>query len=196
MKQSLSSSVAPSGSSLSPRLLVSYPARADSPSERKKVFTFMKLIPKYQTGKDILPIDWRPRYELDSKYNLGSKSYDKKQGKYRFSRNYLNPGYKNNINPSVARKEASATKSDGCRYQLSFIGATLASVVPVTNNVRVSSILLVDERHTLADSLLIERNQFMMALRQRLLQAFYHTFQCNHRAHLQERAEHNHIVRF
>lgn len=119
-----------------------------------------------------------------------------KQGKYRVSRNYLNPGYKNNINPSVARKEASATKSDGCRYQLSFIGATPASVVPVTNNVRVSSILLVDERHTLADSLLIERNQFMMALRQRLLQAFYHTFQCNHRAHLQERAEHNHIVRF
>lgn len=77
MKQSLSSSVALSGSSLSPRLLVSYPARADSPSERKKVFTFMKLIPKYQTGKDILPIDWRPRFELDSKYNLGSKSYDK-----------------------------------------------------------------------------------------------------------------------
>ena len=37
----------------------------------------MKLIPKYQTGKDILPIDWRPRFELDSKYNLGSKSYDK-----------------------------------------------------------------------------------------------------------------------
>ena len=37
----------------------------------------MKLIPKYQTGKDILPIDWRPRSELDSKYNLGSKSYDK-----------------------------------------------------------------------------------------------------------------------
>lgn len=119
-----------------------------------------------------------------------------KQGKYRVSRNYLNPGYKNNINPSVARKEASTTKSDGCRYQLSFIGATPASVVPVTNNVRVSSILLVDERHTLADSLLIERNQFMMALRQRLLQAFYHTFQCNHRAHFQERAEHNHIVRF
>lgn len=119
-----------------------------------------------------------------------------KQGKYRVSRNYLNPGYKNNINPSVARKEASATKSDGCRYQLSFIGATPGSVVPVTNNVRVSSILLVDERHTLADSLLIERNQFMMALRQRLLQAFYHTFQCNHRTHLQERAEHNHIVRF
>lgn len=55
-----------------------------------------------------------------------------KQGKYRVSRNYLNPGYKNNINPSVARKEASATKSDGCRYQLSFIGATPASVVPVT----------------------------------------------------------------
>jgi hypothetical protein len=37
----------------------------------------MKLIPKYQTGKDILPIDWRLRSELDSKYNLGSKSYDK-----------------------------------------------------------------------------------------------------------------------
>ena len=37
----------------------------------------MKLIPKYQTGKDILPIDWRPRSELDSKYNLGSKSHDK-----------------------------------------------------------------------------------------------------------------------
>lgn len=37
----------------------------------------MKLIPKYQTGKDILPIDWRPRSELDSKYNLGSKSYGK-----------------------------------------------------------------------------------------------------------------------
>lgn len=36
-----------------------------------------KLILKYQTGKDILPIDWRPRFELDSKYNLGSKSYDK-----------------------------------------------------------------------------------------------------------------------
>lgn len=192
MKQSLSSKVEPSGKSFSLRLLVSYPARADSPSERKKVFTFMKLIPKYQTGKDILPIDWRPRSELDSKVlNLMIK-----QGKYRVSRNYLNPGYKNNINPSVARKEASATKSDGCRYQLSFIGATPASVVPVTNNVRVSSILLVDERHTLADSLLIERNQFMMALRQRLLQAFYHTFQCNHRAHLQERAEHNHIVRF
>ena len=119
-----------------------------------------------------------------------------KQGKYRVSRNYLNPEYRNNINPSVARKEASATKSDGCQYQLSFIGATPASVVPVTNNVRVSSILVVDERNTLADSLLIERNQFMMALRQRLLQAFYHTFQCNHRAHLQERAEHNHIVRF
>ena len=118
------------------------------------------------------------------------------QSKFWVSRNYLNPEYRNNINPSVARKEASATKSDGCQYQLSFIGATPASVVPVTNNVRVSSILLVDERHTLADSLLIERNQFMMALRQRLLQAFYHTFQCNHRAHLQERAEHNHIVRF
>lgn len=27
--------------------------------------------------EDILPIDWRPRSELDSKYNLGSKSYDK-----------------------------------------------------------------------------------------------------------------------
>lgn len=37
----------------------------------------MKLIPKHQTGKDILPIDWRPRSELDPKYNLGSKSYDK-----------------------------------------------------------------------------------------------------------------------
>ena len=37
----------------------------------------MKLIPKYQAGKDILPIDWRPRSELDSKYNLGSKSHDK-----------------------------------------------------------------------------------------------------------------------
>lgn len=37
----------------------------------------MKLIPKYQTGKDILPIDWRLRSELDSKYNLGSKSHDK-----------------------------------------------------------------------------------------------------------------------
>lgn len=37
----------------------------------------LKLILKYQTGKDILPIDWRPRSELDSKYNLGSKSYDK-----------------------------------------------------------------------------------------------------------------------
>ena len=37
----------------------------------------MKLILKYQTGKDILPIDWQPRFELDSKYNLGSKSYDK-----------------------------------------------------------------------------------------------------------------------
>lgn len=40
-------------------------------------FLYAKLIPKYQTGKDILPIDWRPRSELDSKYNLGSKSYDK-----------------------------------------------------------------------------------------------------------------------
>lgn len=40
-------------------------------------FLYEKLIPKYQTGKDILPIDWRPRSELDSKYNLGSKSYDK-----------------------------------------------------------------------------------------------------------------------
>ena len=69
----------------------------------------MKLIPKYQTGKDILPIDWRPRSELDSKYNLGSKSHDK-TGQVSVSRNYLNPGYKNNINPSVARKEASATK--------------------------------------------------------------------------------------
>lgn len=37
----------------------------------------LKLIPKYQTGKDILPIDWRLRSELDSKYNLGSKSHDK-----------------------------------------------------------------------------------------------------------------------
>ena len=42
-----------------------------------RLFPFMKLILKYQTGKDILPIDWRPRSELDSKYNLGSKSYDK-----------------------------------------------------------------------------------------------------------------------
>lgn len=47
------------------------------PGERKKVFLELKLIPKYQTGKDILPIDWRSRSELDSKYNLGSKSYDK-----------------------------------------------------------------------------------------------------------------------
>lgn len=45
--------------------------------ELNQVFPFMKLIPKYQTGKNILPIDWRPRSELDSKYNLGSKSYDK-----------------------------------------------------------------------------------------------------------------------
>ena len=41
------------------------------------LFSILKLIPKYQTGKDILPIDWQPRFELDSKYNLGSKSYDK-----------------------------------------------------------------------------------------------------------------------
>ena len=46
-------------------------------SDIKRQFWEQKLIPKYQTGNDILPIDWRPRSELDSKYNLGSKSHEK-----------------------------------------------------------------------------------------------------------------------
>lgn len=45
--------------------------------DENKYSVELKLILKYQTGKDILPIDWRPRSELDSKYNLGSKSHDK-----------------------------------------------------------------------------------------------------------------------